>query len=86
MRIPPGKGQPPKIPEVLAPRIKQWVLDVPVACGRLRANWSYADLTDQLWQSERIKASRRTVCNFCHEHGIKPYRPTYRVLCGDPRK
>jgi hypothetical protein len=23
---------------------------------------------------------------FCHKHGIRPYRPTYRFLRGDPTK
>src|SRR5262249_19526245 len=50
--IPPGKGQPPKIPQALAPRIKQWILEGPVACGRLRANWTYAELAQQLLQAE----------------------------------
>lgn len=85
--VPPwGPGRPAKIPEAEAERIKQWVLDGPIACGRLRANWTYAELAQHIHQELGIQVCRRAVGNFCRKHGIRPYRPTYRFLRGDPAK
>lgn len=81
-----GPGHPSRIPESLAETLRQWVLDGPVACGRLRANWTYAELAEHLRQETGLQVNRRAVCDFCHRHDIKPYRPTYRLLCGDPEK
>lgn len=81
-----GPGRPARIPESLAPTLRQWVQQGPIACGRLRANWTYAELAEHLKQEEGIQVSRRAVCDFCHRHGIRPYRPTYRLLRGDPDK
>ena len=81
-----GPGRPTRIPESLADTVRQWILDGPLACGRLRANWTYAELADQLHKESGIQVSRRAVCDFCHRHGIRPYRPTYRLLRGDPDK
>src|SRR5205823_2832054 len=33
-----------------------------------------------------IKVRRSAVGEFCRRHGIRPYRPTYRYLRGDPEK
>lgn len=57
-----------------------------MACGSLRANWTYAELAEHLKQEQGIQVSRRAVCDFCHRHGIRLYRPTYRLLRGDPDK
>ena len=85
--VPPwGPGRPAKIPESEADRIKQWVVDGPLACGRLRANSTYAELAEHIHKELGIPVSRRAVCNFCYKHGIRPYRPTYRYLRGDPAK
>src|SRR5262249_25509380 len=79
-------GQPALIPESVAPLIQQWVVQGPVACGRLRANWTYAELAAHLKEKLGISVCRRAMCNFCHKHGIRPYRPTYRFLRGNPQQ
>lgn len=43
-----GPGPLARIPEALADTIRQWVQDGPIACGRLRANWTYAELAAHL--------------------------------------
>lgn len=47
-------------------------------------NWTYAEPAEHIHKELGIPVNRRTVCNFCHKHGIRPYRPTYRFLRGDP--
>lgn len=79
-----SKGRPVRIADSAAPLIQQWVLQGPVACGRLRANLTYAELADLIKQELGISVCRRAVCNFCHKHGIRPYRPTYRFPRGNP--
>ena len=79
-----GPGHPPKIPPHLAPEIIQWVKLGPVGCGLNRANWTYAELKDHLRKTHGIRVGTRTMGDFCHRHGIRPYRPTYRFLRGDP--
>ena len=81
-----GPGRPRCIPESLIDTVRPWILDGPIACGCLRANFTYAELAEHLCQETGIQVSRRAVCDFCHRHGIRPYRPTYRLLRGDPAK
>lgn len=81
-----GPGRPAKLPDSEAERIKQWVIGGPLACGRLRANWTYAELAQHIAKELGIQVCRRAVGNFCRKHGIRPYRPTYRFLRGDPAK
>ena len=39
-----------------------------------------------LFKTHGIKTSRSAVQRFCAKIGIRPYRPTYRFLRGDPAK
>jgi transposase len=77
-------GRPSLIPETLAPEIQEWVKDGPQSCGLDRANWTYEELATHLYRTRGIAVKRTTMRVFCQRHGIRPYRPTYRYLRGDP--
>jgi len=79
-------GQPPRIPAALAPTIVGWVKEGPSSCGLQRANWTYAELAVYLYQQTGIRVSETAMREFCHRHQIRPYRPTYRYLRGDPQR
>ena len=79
-----AKGQPPAIPARLAREIRRWVIDGPAGQGLDRANWTHAELADHLRKAHGITASRSAMQRFCRRHGIRLYRPTYRLLRGDP--
>ena len=81
-----AKGQPPAISAHLAPEIRGWVIEGPAAQGLDRANWTHAELADHLFKTHGIVASRSAMQRFCRRHGVRPYRPTYRHLRGDPVK
>src|SRR3954471_10654637 len=81
-----AKGQPPAIPAHLAPKIRRWVIDGPAGQGLDRASWTHAELADHLRKTHGIRASRSAMQRFCKKHGIRLYRPTYRLLRGDPVK
>src|SRR3954454_5812521 len=81
-----AKGRQPAIPAHLAGEIRRWVIDGPAAQGLDRANWTHAELADHLKKTHGILASRSAMQRFCRQHGIRPYRPTYRHLRGDPVK
>src|SRR3954468_7346490 len=81
-----ARGHDPAIPAHLAGTIRRWVIDGPAARGLDRANWTHAELADQLRKTHGITASRSAMQRFCRKNGIRPYRPTYRLLRGDPVK
>ena len=81
-----AKGHPPAIPARLARDIRGWVIDGPAGQGLDRANWTHAELADHLRKTHGITASRSAMQRFCRSHGIRLYRPTYRLLRGDPVK
>src|SRR3954469_16024763 len=81
-----AKGHDPAIPAHMAGEIRRWVIEGPAAQGLDRANWTHAELADHLKKTHGILASRSAVQRFCRRHGIRPYRPTYRHLRGDPVK
>jgi transposase len=81
-----ASGQPGRIPEMLAPTIQGWVQDGPQGCGLDRANWTYEELATHLYQTTGIAVRRTAMRDFCQRHGIRPYRPTYHYLRGDPQK
>jgi transposase len=80
------KGKAPSIPAHLADEICRWVIGGPASQGLDRANWTHEELADHLLKARGIKASRSAVQRFCAKIGIRPYRPTYRYLRGDPAK
>jgi transposase len=79
-----AKGASGKIPAELADEIKRWVIDGPAKQGLDRANWTHAELADHLLKTHGIRTSRSAMHRFCSRIDIRPYRPTYRFLRGDP--
>jgi transposase len=79
-------GAAPKLTPDLGPVLRQWVIDGPVKQGLDRANWTYAELADHLYKTRGIRAGTSAMQAFCRRHDIRPYRPTYRFLRGDPAK
>lgn len=77
-------GRAPRIPETLASEIVAWVKQGPVGCGLDRANWTAAELATYLYQTKGIAVSERTMRAFCTKQDVRPYRPTYQYLKGDP--
>jgi transposase len=81
-----AKGAPGTIPADLADEIRRWVIDGPAKRGLDRANWTHAELADHLLKTHGIRTSRSAMHRFCSRIDIRPYRPTYRFLRGDPDK
>lgn len=79
-------GKPGHIPVSLTDEMRRWVIDGPTQQGLDRANWTHAELADHLNKTKGIRTSRSAVQRFCSKIGIRPYRPTYRYLRGDPHK
>jgi transposase len=79
-----AKGREPAIPARMADEIRRWVIQGPAEQGLDRANWTHAELADHLKKIHSISASRSAMQRFCRKFGIRPYRPTYRYLRGDP--
>jgi transposase len=79
-------GPPPRIPEARAATILAWVRDGPQGCGLERANWTYAELAAHLYRVQGIEVRETAIRAFCRRHGVRPYRPTYRYLRGDPAR
>jgi transposase len=80
----PGKTR--RMPEDLAPTIQEWVKKGPQSCALDRANWTYEELAVYLYQQTGIDVKRSAMQDFCQHHQIRPYRPTYQYLRGDPQK
>jgi transposase len=81
---PPGKAA--AIPARLADEVKAWVIGGPASVGLDRATWTHEELADHLLKARGIRTSRSAVQRFCAKIGVRPYRPTYRYLRGDPAK
>jgi transposase len=79
-------GATPKLTADLAPLLPRWVIDGPAKQGLDRANWTYAELADHLFKTHGVLVRKSAMQVFCHKHDIRPYRPTYRFLRGDPDK
>ena len=81
-----ARGAEPKLTPDLAPVLRQWVIDGPAKHGLDRANWTYAELADHLYKTHGLRVGKSALQAFGAKHGIRPYRPTYRFLRGDPAK
>jgi transposase len=79
-------GAPARVPESLADEIKEWVITGPTGQGLDRANWTHEELAAHLGKVHGIRVRRSAMGRFCRMHDIRPYRPTYRFLRGDPTK
>lgn len=81
----PGKPR-PKLTADLAPVLRSWVIEGPQAQGLDRANWTHPELAEHLLRTHGIRVGKSAMQAFCRKHEIRPYRPTYRFLRGDPEK
>lgn len=81
-----AKGKASNIPAALADEIKAWVIGGPASVGLDRANWTYGEIADYLKKAKGVQTSRSAVHRYCAKVGVRPYRPTYRFLRGDPAK
>jgi transposase len=81
-----AKGATPRLTAELAPVLRQWVIDGPAKQGLDRANWTHAELADHLFKTKGIAVKKSAMQAFCRKHEIRPYRPSYRFLRGDPDK
>lgn len=77
-------GPAPRLSDDLAGTIRGWVLAGPPACGSRLANWTFAALADHLARTRGVRVRKSAMHAFCRRHGVRPYRPTYRYLRGDP--
>ena len=77
-------GATPRLTADLAPLLQRWVIDGPAKQGLDRANWTYAELADHLFKTHGVLVRKSAMQVFCSRHDIRPYRPTYRFLRGDP--
>jgi|SRR5690349_11232090 len=82
----PTPGKPRRIPETLTATIVEWVKAGPQGCGLNRANWTYEELAVQVYRTTGIVLKRTAMRDFCQRQQIRPYRPTYRYLRGDPHR
>src|SRR3954470_12236646 len=81
-----AKGAAPRLTEGLAPTLRQWVIDGPAGRGLDRANWTYEELAEHLFRAKGIRVRKSAMQASCRRHEIRPYRPTYRFLRGDPEE
>ena len=70
----------------LADEVKRWVIEGPAAQGLDRANWTHEELADHLLKTHGIRIGKSAMQAFGAKHGIRPYRPTYTFLRGNPAK
>jgi transposase len=81
-----AKGSDCGIPASMADEIRRWVIEGPARQGLDRANWTHEELADHLFKTHGLKTSRSAMHRYCQKIGVRPYRPTYRYLRGDPDK
>jgi len=79
-------GAAPRVPQSLAGEVRRWVIEGPAACGLGRANWTHEELAAHLGRVHGVRVKKSAMHEFCRRHGIRPYRPGYRFLRGDPEK
>jgi transposase len=79
-------GKTGNIPADLADEIKSWVIGGPASVGLDRANWTYEEIAGHLKTAKGVRTSRSAAQRFCAKIGVRPYRPTYRYLRGNPAK
>lgn len=86
LRIRYAPGKRPRLPAALAPTIVEWVTGSPQGCGVNRANWTYEELAAHVYRTTGSTIRRTAMREFCQRLQIRPYRPTYRYLRGDPQR
>ena len=63
-----------------------WALELLLTLKSDRRNWTHEELVDHLYKTHGVATSRSAVQRFCRRIDIRPYRPTYRHLRGDPAR
>jgi transposase len=86
LRITWPPGARPKIDPAHGEVVRDWVRRGPAAVGVDAAGWTAATLAAHYARVYGVRVSVRTMRRFCQQHDIRPYRPTYRYLRGDPAK
>jgi transposase len=81
----PGKPR-PKLTAEMAPVLRGWVIEGPQAQGLDRSNWTHAGLAEHMFRTHGVRVGKSAMQASCRKHDIRPYRPTYRFLRGDPQK
>lgn len=81
-----AKGARPRLTAELAPILRRWVIDGPARQGLDRANWAHEELADHLFKAKGIAVKKSAMQASCRNHEIRPYRPSYRFLRGDPAR
>jgi len=79
-------GQPRRMPETLVPTIQEWVQASPAGCRLDHANWIYDELATYVYQTTGIAVKRTAMRDFGQRYAMRPYRPTYRSVRGDPEE
>ena len=81
-----AKGAEAKVPPEMAEEVRRWVIEGPAKQGLDRANWTHAELSEHLYRTHGIRASRSAMQRFCRNLDVRVDRPTYRFLRGEPEK
>jgi transposase len=81
----PGKPR-PKLTADLAPVLRNWIIEGLQAQELDRANWTHAELAEHLYRTHGVRVGKSAMQVFCRRHDIRPYRPSYRFLRGDPEQ
>ena len=79
-------GRRGRIPTTLAPPVQSGVQEGPQSCGLARAHWTSEELATYLDQTTGSIVKRTAMRDFCRRHSMRPYRPTYHSLRGDPEE
>ena len=77
-------GTPSHLPTSPADEVRRRVIDGPSRQGLDRADGTHEELAGHRLEAEGIRTSRSAVRRFRARIGIRPDRPTYRHLRGDP--
>jgi transposase len=77
-------GATPRIAPAHGEVVRDWVRRGPAAVGADAAGWTAATLAAHYRTVYGVRVSERTMRRFCQRQDIRPYRPTYRHLRGDP--
>ena len=76
----------PKRTADLAPLLQRWLIARPAAQGLDRANGTDAERADPRDQTRGVRVRKSALPAFCSRYDIRPSRPRYRFLRGDPVK
>ena len=79
-------GARPELTPDLAPVLRGRMIGGPAGQGPGRANRTCAELAGHLYKARGLRVSRSAMHAFGAKHGIRPCRPTCRLLRGGPAR